>query len=357
MAKATVSMVLRSTGFGNKAPLLGVPRPKRQRSSSPHHSRSTSTNSMPGLISQYSQGPSHSPYFQQPSSDFAPYRPPNSHFQLEPNLRELFPEDTPESQRFRTVRWGVGQQPRNLNNNNNNQSNGSNGITTYHNTPMHSPASTSLSLGSPASPSDPTSLSHQNAQTSNSQFVSTHNNNSSSDLITNPRTSQRAPHQQIPSTASLQSPGTYANYALTDLQPTTSYLAHPTINPNLNANNTNHGNPNPNLPPVSVAAPGYDSTTVGFQNDLDFLLADPAISNGAYMATSGMSLGFDTDHDWNDGTGPDLFDGYWFRAGWGGSVSGLSGLVNPDGGNGEGLILGSATPVAGEEWDGMKDER
>ena len=51
-------------------------------------------------------------------------------------------------------------------------------------------------------------------------------------------------------------------------------------------------------------------------------------NNTAYMATSGLSLGFDTNHDWNDGIAPDLFDGYWFRPGYSGngSISGSSGL-------------------------------
>ena len=100
MAKATVSMVLKTTGFGSRAPLLGVPKPKRPRSTSPHssHSRNTSTNSNPANFAP--QSPPHpsmqqtAPFYSQ-QNDYG-YRPPSSRFQFDMNLRELFPEDTPE---------------------------------------------------------------------------------------------------------------------------------------------------------------------------------------------------------------------------------------------------------------------
>ena len=66
-----------------------------------------------------------------------------------------------------------------------------------------------------------------------------------------------------------------------------------------------------------------------FHSDLDDLLAD---SNTAYSGQPGLSLGFDTDHDWNDGMVPDMFDGFWFR-GWNGLGNGEEG---GDGGSGDG---------------------
>ena len=104
---------------------------------------------------------------------------------------------------------------------------------------------------------------------------------------------------------------------------------------------------------------GYE--TMGFQNDLDFLIGADASSNGAYMGNSGMSLGFDTHHDWNDGTGPDLFDGYWFRPGWGsmqaeggiaGLMNGASGGVALDGGMGM-----DTSGIQGQDWGSVKMEQ
>ena len=66
-----------------------------------------------------------------------------------------------------------------------------------------------------------------------------------------------------------------------------------------------------------------------FHNDLDLLLAD---STAAYTGQAGMTLGFDTDHDWNDGSAPDLFEGFWFR-GWNGVGNGMD-MENENGEDG-----------------------
>ena len=104
---------------------------------------------------------------------------------------------------------------------------------------------------------------------------------------------------------------------------------------------------------------GYENVGVGFQDDLNFLLGSDGNGNGAYMGNSGMSLGFDTDHDWNDGTGPDLFDGYWFRPGWGSMQvdGGIAALVNGAQGGGvpmDGSMgLGTGTPGVGVQGQGQ----
>ena len=92
---------------------------------------------------------------------------------------------------------------------------------------------------------------------------------------------------------------------------------------------------------------GWDGGSASL--DLDRLLADAATA-GAYPGSAGMSLGFDADHDWNDGCPPDLLDGYWFRSGaWSGGGVGLNGNGGPDEGgfDGGGGVLGEME-VGGE---------
>ena len=103
---------------------------------------------------------------------------------------------------------------------------------------------------------------------------------------------------------------------------------------------------------VSIAAPGYEdrSGAIGFQNELDFLLSDPVAAQGAYVDNAGMGLGFETDHDFNDGGAPDLFEGYWFRSGWG-SVSGMGGMM----GNGIGMG-GAMDGMQGVQMNGGEPE-
>ena len=75
---------------------------------------------------------------------------------------------------------------------------------------------------------------------------------------------------------------------------------------------------------------GYDA--YGFSNELDSLLAD---STAVYTGHPGYSLGFDSEHDWSEGSGVDLFDGFFFGgvgAGGGGtpwSAGGAGGGVMP----------------------------
>ena len=83
------------------------------------------------------------------------------------------------------------------------------------------------------------------------------------------------------------------------------------------------GNSYPTSDPMSFDSYAYRNV------DIDTLLAD---STAAYTGQTGMSLGFDTEHDWNDGSGPDLFEGFWFR-GWNG-VGGGMGMGNEDGEDG-----------------------
>lgn len=70
-----------------------------------------------------------------------------------------------------------------------------------------------------------------------------------------------------------------------------------------------------------------------FPGDMDFLLAD---TTAQYTGNTGLSLGFDSEHDWSEGAGVDLFDGFFFGGpgGYGvGSAGGLGGLgAGDDGG-------------------------
>ena len=115
-------------------------------------------------------------------------------------------------------------------------------------------------------------------------------------------------------------------------------------------------------PMAGTPPPGYEH--LGYQNELDLLLATDN-ANGAYMGNQGLSLGFDSDHNWNDGTGPDLFDGYWFRPGWG-SISGEGGLgsLTVNGGQGglgmspHAMCMGPMdVQQAQDSWDSVKMEQ
>jgi len=58
-----------------------------------------------------------------------------------------------------------------------------------------------------------------------------------------------------------------------------------------------------------------------FPSDMDFLLAD---TTAQYTGNPGLSLGFDSEHDWSEGAGVDLFDGFFFggQGNYGGSAGG-----------------------------------
>jgi hypothetical protein len=83
-------------------------------------------------------------------------------------------------------------------------------------------------------------------------------------------------------------------------------------------------------PPGGI--PNYDA--LGFHNDLDALLGE---HTAAYSGHGGLSLGFDTEHDWNDGWGPDFMDGYWFGGGGGGWGGQQAEMEMGDGGDGSGM--------------------
>jgi hypothetical protein len=106
---------------------------------------------------------------------------------------------------------------------------------------------------------------------------------------------QMAPSQYDPSLRGSASPT--ASYAQSYDSPQMSQAAFPY---------------DPALQMMQTDAP-YES--YNFSSDINSLLAEP---EGSYNGTHGLSLGFDSEHDWNDGTGVDLFDGFFF----GGYVNG-----------------------------------
>ncbi|MCJ1435347.1 Fungal specific transcription factor [Xylographa pallens] len=78
------------------------------------------------------------------------------------------------------------------------------------------------------------------------------------------------------------------------------------------------------LLPLMAPAPtpnGYDC--FGYHHsEIDSLLAD---STAQYPGQPGYSLGFDSEHDWSEGAGPDLFDGFFFGGGGGGGGGSVEG--------------------------------
>jgi len=67
-----------------------------------------------------------------------------------------------------------------------------------------------------------------------------------------------------------------------------------------------------------------------FPGGMDFLLAD---TSAQYTGNTGLSLGFDSEHDWSEGAGVDLFDGFFF-GGQGGYGGGSAGGLEAGGGGG-----------------------
>ena len=72
------------------------------------------------------------------------------------------------------------------------------------------------------------------------------------------------------------------------------------------------GAPPSSFPGNFVPGSGFDPNMNAYRNDIDSLLAE---STQSYTGHPGLSLGFDSEHDWNDGAGVDLFEGYFF-GGW-----------------------------------------
>lgn len=74
----------------------------------------------------------------------------------------------------------------------------------------------------------------------------------------------------------------------------------------------------PSSYPLQTGTGAPDST---FQaSDIDALLADTN-NTTVYNGHPGFTLGFDSEHDWNDGTQIDLFDGFFFGGNGGGTFS------------------------------------
>lgn len=319
MARATVNMVLRTTGFANRPPLLDVPQPKRPRSTSPHERADSNAS-----LSQFESKPGQKAYISTSSGERVPaYRAPEGRFQLDPNIRDLFPEDTPETQRFRTVRWGAGN-PKNYNKNGGQIVNRD--VLQHRQTPMHSPASPAVSV-------------ETNGPLAGDLIVDLPSKESFQ--LPTTRETRAVTHQTTTSTSSTRMPSTPNSYSTYNLDSNTPVTP---MGPSASLH-TPHGNtlqPLPSfqngVPFSALVEPGYHSQNQSaapdlsaYHSELDYLLGQQSATamSGAYMATSGLSLGFNADdHDWNDGLGPDLLDGYWFRQGWGGtgSISGGSGL-------------------------------
>ena len=233
--------------------MLGAPKPKRSDSynslQSPVEQSPTSL-MMPETTSPQTQQTSY-PHSRATSGAFGrPTRPPP---RFDDNLRDLFPDDTPERQNFRNVAW----------------------------------------------------------QTTIPQQI--------------------APPQQ---NLVFQRPNSHASASpISQFDPALRLQQQLTTSPSTNSQLYNTSFPSSNAPvnnPVSTFSNPQQPVSFeqfGFRSDLDDLLAD---TTTAYTGQPGLSLGFDSEHDWNDGWQPDMFDGFWFR-GW--SNGGGSGMP---GDNGEG---------------------
>jgi hypothetical protein len=76
---------------------------------------------------------------------------------------------------------------------------------------------------------------------------------------------------------------------------------------------------------TGASGDGFNTTGagyMGFGSDMDSLLGD---TTAQYTGHPGLALGFDSEHDWSEGAGVDLFDGFFFGGTYGGlgSAGGL----------------------------------
>ena len=305
MAKATVAMCLSTTGFGTRNPVFGVPQPQF----AGHSAQASTTLAPPNILTQQPQPPQQ-PYFPAAASS----NTAASAFQSRPrpqfdmNLRDLFPEDTTDRQNFRSIKWGAA-------------------------TPTL--PSSSGSARPPALPHAQPVLAAPPAASSLAY---------PSQPALRGSVSPASTHATLASATTASQPGgglagSYASYAPSApaLDDASSYT------PDASAASA--------FQPADLGPGGWDSGAL----DLDSLLADAA---GAYPGSAGMSLGFDADHDWNDGCGPDLLDGYWFRSGWpaGSGLNGAGGAGGYEGG--EGMVVGMEGEMeVGDDGQGEGDVR
>jgi hypothetical protein len=260
MSKATIKMCQSASGFASRAPMLVFPRTASlasARQSPPQQKQPQPQQQQPPPPPSASYNPASPPegtiplyqtqqtLYQTPDS-MGRFRPQRPRPQFDMNLRDLFPDESPESHNFRQ------------------------GITQ-----MQAPAMPNrTNYGAATTPSPLDSFSSPSASISGLPIAAT--------------------------------PESLASY------------------PSNNPYASTYSGSNPLTNSVDPTDPMFPSS---LSNDLDALIGD---STGAFNGDNGLSLGFDTEHDWNDGAPPDLFDGFWF-GGWNGGGLGAFGTTG-DGG-------------------------
>ncbi|KAF2493140.1 hypothetical protein BU16DRAFT_512873 [Lophium mytilinum] len=269
MSKATIQMCMSTTGFGPQA--LGT---ASQANMSNFHSPSTYTSDQDARSdTELSTGYQHS-YFQ--SS-----RRPTPRFDM--NLRDLFSDDETDARSFSRI-------------------------------------SSQLSSMRPPPPPQPTSHAIKQENLQQQQFNKQDPRNISPQL--------RHQHAFALDPA-LRPPISSMSSAESDAIATTSPPTQQGQNPNISPYALSNQMPYSNFAQnISSAYPD-----MGAFSELDFLDSFPvqgaavnggeAGPGGGGLADLGFGMGFDGNHDWSDGSGFDLFDGFFFGGGQGGSGGGL----------------------------------
>jgi hypothetical protein len=271
MSKATIQMCMSTTGFGQQA--LRIIQASSMAMPPPQSSPSTAYSSEADARSDTEMtGFPPNNYFGQPSSN----RRPIPRFDM--NLRELFSEDETDKRSFSRIsnRVGNSMRPPPL--------------------PAVSQSQTQSIKQEQLAPHISPQLRHQTQNQQNFTFDPNPNSNI--------RTQQSL--QQIRDITSTLPP---LSPSLTSQPPSAAYVT--------------------NTLPYTSFASTIQSTypDIGF-SDLDFLDSFPvqgANVGGATgdtvggLADLGFGMGWDGNHDWSDGNGFDLFDGFFFGPGAGGS--------------------------------------
>lgn len=270
MSKATIQMCMSTTGFGPQA-LRALPQSQQHYPQTPntaYASASDTDRQSDADMQGYARNPGY--FSQQPHQRT---RKPVPRFDM--NLKDLFSDDETDKRSFSRV---------------------SNQVTT---------------MRPPPTPIKPESSMQFTADLKISPQLRTQGYNTFAQAPSMPSPQQQHLHQQQQQQQQHQTP----------FSSTT-----PTLSPPISQSSPYQlpsALPYPSFSPSQPLSSSYPD--IGFHNDLDFLDSFPVQGNGGVGGTDGaatqdVGIGFgmgfgDGTHDWSDGNGLDLFDGFFFGPG------------------------------------------
>jgi len=358
MARATVQMCIKTTGLAQSQPVLDNPPPppqqqqmERQHSAPMEMDPSTTTTegSTPTAPPRMQVANDPHQYMVPAQSDIGAFQhraPARPRPQFDMNLRDLFPEETAETQQFRRVSlWQVppdfGDVPLQQQLASQQGSAGMHGQ--MQRQPQAMQALPSQPLGSNvgvgvAYTTPPRSLvTSPPSQFGSSPAQSTYSQQSMASAYSMHQQQQAQAQQQ----QQIHAQHMQAQAQAQHMQAQAQMRAQAQAQAQYAAQQQQQQQTSPYAPapyPTSMAGAADVGFDPQYRSDLDSLLAD---STQSYTGHPGLSLGFDNEHDWNDGGGVDLFEGFFF-GGWNGQApNGAQGMPGMGGvGGGAPMDLG-----------------